>query len=86
MLHWDLVLLKRGTTNERRFLVATVRMGRIHNYKEKDMLMLAQIEGNPSTFIHKKSSKTFYFQSRSISRLILVKSKWLFIKETLYFK
>ena len=27
-------------------------MGRIH--KEKDMLILAKIEGNPSTCIHKK--------------------------------
>ena len=38
---------------------------------------------NPSASIHKKkSSKTFYFQSRSIS-LYSCKSQWLFIKETL---
>ena len=38
-------------------------MGRIH--KEKDMLMLAQIEGNPSTSIHKNQAKPFTFRAEA---------------------
>ena len=58
-------------------------MDRIH--KEKNMLMLAQFKGYPSTSIHKKTSETLYFQSRSMS-LYSYKSNRLFIKDTLYFK